>query len=148
VEFRHQSWLGPDRAEIDGAALDILRERNVACVLLDGPSVPQTKELTADHAYIRFHGRNTDIWFRGKKEGKEDDYRINRYDYLYKEDQLSAWIPRIKEAELRCRKVMVNFNNHARAKAIKNAFQLMDLLCIDHPPAKVHLQDQFTLAQF
>jgi len=39
VEFRHNSWLDESRKEIDPAALDILRERNIANVLIDGPGL-------------------------------------------------------------------------------------------------------------
>jgi uncharacterized protein YecE (DUF72 family) len=145
VEFRHRSWLAGGGREMDPAVLEALRERNVANVLLDGPGVPVTRELTADHAYIRFHGRNYDIWFKG---AKEDDHRLDRYDYLYSEEELERWVPRIREVELEAAKVRVYFNNHARAKAIRNGFQLMDMLLIDHKIKQIQLQDQFTLGEF
>lgn len=145
VEFRHRSWLDESRKEIDPATLEALRERNVANVLLDGPGQPVTKEQTADHAYVRFHGRNKDIWFGDEKE---DDHRLNRYDYLYETQQLDPWVPRIKEAEIKAARVRVYFNNHARSKAIKNAFQLMDILLIAHRSKDIKLQDQFTLGEF
>lgn len=145
VEFRHRSWLDESRKEIDPATLEALRERNVANILLDGPGQPVTREQTADHAYVRFHGRNKDIWFGDEKE---DDHRLNRYDYLYENQQLDPWVPRIKEAEIKAAKVWVYFNNHARSKAIKNAFQLMDMLLIVHKSKDIKLQDQFTLGEF
>lgn len=125
--------------------LDALRERNVANVLLDGPGLPVTREETADHAYVRFHGWNYDIWYRDEKE---DDHRLDRYDYLYKKKQLDPWVSRIKAAELKAAKVRMYFNNHARAKAIRNAFQLMDMLLIEHKSKEVRLQDQYTLGEF
>lgn len=145
VEFRHRSWLNERGKEVDPSTLEALRERNVANVLLDGPGLPVTKTETADHAYVRFHGRNYDIWFRDEKE---DDHRLNRYDYLYETKQLETWVPRIKEAELEAAKVRIYFNNHARAKAIKNAFQLMDMLLIEHKSKEIRLQDQYTLGEF
>lgn len=145
VEFRHRSWLNESRKEVDYATLDALKERNVANVLLDGPGLPVTKVETADHAYVRFHGRNYDIWF---KEEAEDDHRLNRYDYLYDKQQLLPWVPRIRDAEIKATKVRIYFNNHARAKAIKNAFQLMDMLLIEHKSKEIRLQDQFTLGEF
>ncbi len=42
----------------------------------------------------------------------------------------------------------IYFNNHARAKAIMNAFQLMDSLIIEHKPKEIRLHDQFTLGEF
>lgn len=145
VEFRHSSWLEMSRKRIDPAVLDVLRDRNVAIVFIDGPGSHAGDELTADHAYIRFHGRNCDIWYKGEKE---DDHRLNRYDYLYSKDQLEPWVPRISRAELKAAKVRVYFNNHARSKSVRNAFQLMDMLLIEHRSKEIRLQDQFTLGQF
>ncbi len=145
VEFRHLSWLGESVKEIDAAALEALRERNVANVLIDGPGLHAGTDQTADHAYVRFHGRNYDIWYKGEKEA---DHRLDRYDYLYKKEQLLPWVPRIKEAELKAAKVRVYFNNHARSKSVRNAFLLMDMLQIEHKSKEIHLQDQFTLGEF
>jgi uncharacterized protein YecE (DUF72 family) len=81
VEFRHSSWLDNDRKEINAEVLEALRDRNVANVLIDGPGLHVGSEQTADHAYLRFHGRNYDIWYEGEKKA---DHRLDRYDYLYK----------------------------------------------------------------
>jgi uncharacterized protein YecE (DUF72 family) len=145
VEFRHRSWLDERKKEMDPAVLEALRERNVANVLIDGPGLHVGTEQTADHAYLRFHGRNYDIWYR---EEKEDDHRLDRYDYLYKQDQLEPWVPQIKEAELKESKVRIYFNNHARAKSVRNAFLLMDMLLIEHKEKEIKSQDQFTLGEF
>jgi uncharacterized protein YecE (DUF72 family) len=145
VEFRHRSWLDESGKELVPEALEVLRERNVANVMIDGPGFPVTKVETADHSYVRFHGRNYDIWYR---EEKEDDHRINRYDYLYTKPQLEPWVPRIQEAEKDYNKVRVYFNNHGRSKSAKNAFELMDLLGIEHKAKEIKLQDQHTLGQF
>ncbi len=145
AKFRHISWLDESRKEIDPETLEALRERNVANVLIDGPGPYLGMEQTADNAYIRFHGRNYDIWYQNEKE---DDHRLNRYDYLYKKEQLEAWVHRIKDAELKAAKVRVYFNNHARSKSVKNAFHLMDMLSIEHKHKEIQLQDQFTLGEF
>jgi len=145
VEFRHRSWLDEDKKEIDPATLEALRERNVANVLIDGPGLHVGKEQTADHAYIRFHGRNYDIWYG---QEREDDHRLDRYDFLYRDEQIAPWVPIIKDADLKTAKVRVYFNNHARSKSVKNAFLLMDMLLIEHKPKEIHLQDQFTLGEF
>jgi uncharacterized protein YecE (DUF72 family) len=145
VEFRHRSWLDESKKEINPIVLEVLRERNVANVLIDGPGLHVGSEQTANHAYLRFHGRNYDIWYRDEKE---DDHRLDRYDYLYKRDQLEPWLPQIKETELKKTKVRIYFNNHARAKSVRNAFLLMDLLLIDHKQKEIKSQDQFTLGEF
>jgi len=145
VEFRHQSWLDENKKELDPEILEILRAKNVANVLIDGPGLHFGGELTANHAYLRFHSRNYDIWYRGEKE---DDHRLDRYDYLYKEEQLEPWIPRIKDAELQAAKARIFFNNHAWAKSVRNAFLLMDMLSIEHKHKDIQLQDQFKLSEF
>jgi uncharacterized protein YecE (DUF72 family) len=145
VEFRHRSWLNERGNEIASDAIEILQEFKVANVIVDGPGFPMTRSLTANHAYVRYHGRNYDIWF---KDEKEDDYRINRYDYLYDHDQLSAWEPRLSEMISNCDKAWIYFNNHGRAKAVKNAFQMMDILGIPHEEKDIDIQDQMTLGGF
>jgi len=145
VEFRHRSWLDEEGKEIRDDVLDILGEKNVANVLIDGPGSPITKVQTADHAYIRFHGRNYDIWYR---EEDQDDHRINRYDYLYSNDQLKRWIPMIDEVGEKTKNVRLYFNNHGRAKAAKNALQMMDLLSIKHKDKEIRLQDQMKLGSY
>ena len=146
VEFRHKSWLDEDGKEIDPEALEVLRERNVAPVLIDGPGLYLSREMNAaDHVYIRFHGRNYDIWYKG---GQEEDHRLDRYDYLYSKEHLAPWIPCISQAELKESKVRAYFNNHARSKSVRNAFLLMDMMGIDHKSKEIRLQDQFTLGEF
>lgn len=145
VEFRHRSWLNDKGNELTSDALEVLLEFNVANTIVDGPGFPITRSLTSRHAYIRFHGRNYDIWF---KDDDEDDYRINRYDYLYPLEQLEAWKPRLEEILSNCEKARIYFNNHGRAKAAKNAFQMMDLLGIQHEQKELDIQDQMTLGGF
>jgi uncharacterized protein YecE (DUF72 family) len=67
VEFRHNSWLDESRKEMGAADLEILRERNVANVLIDGPGLHLGAGQTANHSYLRFNGRNYDIWYRDEK---------------------------------------------------------------------------------
>jgi len=145
VEFRHRSWLNEAGNEISPDTLEILQEFGVANAIVDGPGFPATRSLTAKHSYVRFHGRNYDIWF---KEEREDDYRINRYDYLYSIDQLQAWKSRLQEMTANSERARIYFNNHGRAKAVKNAFQMMDLLEIPHEAKVIDIQDQMTLGGF
>jgi uncharacterized protein YecE (DUF72 family) len=145
VEFRHRSWLNERGNELAADTLETLQEFQVANVIVDGPGFPVTRSLTAKHSYVRFHGRNYDIWF---KEEKEDDYRINRYDYLYPLDQLEPWKPRLQEIVANSEVARIYFNNHGRAKAVKNAFQMMDLLGVPHETKDVDIQDQKKLGEF
>lgn len=144
IEFRHRSWLS-DKHHLLPEAAQLLRENRIANVIVDGPGFPITGELTADSAYLRFHGRNFDIWYR---EEKEDDQRLDRYDYLYTKDQLEHWVPRIREMEEKVPRVRVFFNNHAQAKAVKNALDMMDLLNIPHQQKALHIDDQAKIIAF
>jgi len=145
VEFRHRSWLNERGNELASDALETLQEFGVANVIVDGPGFPVTRSLTAKHSYVRFHGRNYDIWF---KDEAEDDYRINRYDYLYTHTELEPWVPRLKEIISNSEDTRIYFNNHGRAKAVKNAFQMMDLLEIPHMEKDIEIQDQKKLGEF
>jgi uncharacterized protein YecE (DUF72 family) len=145
VEFRHRSWLNDRGNELTADVLETLQEFKVANAIVDGPGFPITRSLTAKHAYVRFHGRNYDIWF---KDEPEDDYRINRYDYLYTHEQLEPWVPRLGEAIANSDKARIYFNNHGSAKAVKNAFQMMDLLGIPHEERDIDIQDQKRLGEF
>jgi uncharacterized protein YecE (DUF72 family) len=71
---------------------------------------------------------------------------LNRYDYLYAKEQLEPWAPRIREAEKDVNKVRVFFNNHATSKSVRNAFDMMDLLQIDHKSREIKFQNQRTLS--
>ncbi len=145
VEFRHKSWLNEPRTELAADVVETLQEFGVANAILDGPGFPSTRSLTAKHAYLRFHGRNYDIWY---KDEKEEDYRINRYDYLYSAEELEQWKPRLQAIIQNSERARIYFNNHGRAKAAKNALQTMDLLDLPHEPKEVDIQDQMTLGTF
>lgn len=145
VEFRHRSWTDNGSGRLQASAAGLLRDRNVANVLVDGPGFPLVAEMTADHAYIRFHGRNYDIWF---DEEREEDIRQSRYDYLYNEEELRPWKDMIDGLSSKVKDVRVYFNNNGRAKGAKNAFQLMDMLSIPHRGREIQVQDQATLGSF
>jgi uncharacterized protein YecE (DUF72 family) len=67
VEYRHSSWLNQSRDDIDPETIKLMKKFNIATCQLDGPGFPFTKSTTATHGYIRFHGRNRDLWFKGSK---------------------------------------------------------------------------------
>jgi len=129
AEFRHRSWLDPGGVGLDAGVKELLREFNIACCALDGPGLPALIERTADHGYIRFHGRNDDLWF-GREKNK-DDPRMNRYDYDYSDQEMDEWIPRMRTMEEEQKAgVRVYLNNHPNAKAVSNGLRLKDLLGI------------------
>jgi len=117
VEFRQKDWL-------KDSVFKTLRELRTGFVCVDEPPlpalIPPIVTNTCDFGYIRFHGRNIKNWY-GTDSTK-------RYDYLYSEDELNEWIPKIKELAERTEKLFVFFNNHAKAQAITNANMLINLL--------------------
>jgi len=145
VEFRHRSWLEGGQSRLDPKTSRLLSSYNVANVLVDGPGFPPVEDVTADHAYLRLHGRNYDTWF---DEEREEDSRQSRYDYLYTEDELRPWSEVIARLAEKVKGVRVYFNNNGRAKGARNAFQLMDLLSIPHREKDIPVQDQATLGAF
>jgi uncharacterized protein YecE (DUF72 family) len=146
VEFRHRSWLDLEKREIHPDALDVLRDRRVAVCVLDSPGFPATKAQTADHAYVRFHGRNYDLWYA--REKPEGDTRLNRYDYLYTEEELEPWVDTVEDIEERCREVRIAFNNHGHAKAVKNALMFRRMLGVDAGGKQTVMPERVTLDRF
>jgi uncharacterized protein YecE (DUF72 family) len=117
VEFRKSDWL---REQV----FEGLRDRGIALVSVDEPDLPRllrpTTTVTAELAYIRFHGRNAANWWTGDN--------ASRYDYLYNADELAEWVDRIKAILARSRLLMIFFNNHRRGMAVQNARQLQEIL--------------------
>lgn len=116
VEFRHKSWQVP-------ATFELLRQNKIGFVNIDQPvigdSITPSSELTSDIAYVRFHGRNYDNWFR-KNAGRDA-----RYDYLYENSELQEWIKDLKKLEEQAGKSFFIYNNHFQGKAVVNGFQLL-----------------------
>lgn len=97
TEFRHKSWFTP---EVD----ELLARNNIANVIASGPGRwPETRIVTADFAFIRFHG----------------DERL--YASSYSNVSLDKWADFIKTNCAGCRIVYCYFNNDQSAKAVDNA---------------------------
>lgn len=117
VEFRHPAW-------ITGDVIMSLKEVGAGICLTDSPrvrgSMPVFQAVTSNNAYLRFHGRNRENWWDGDN--------VSRYDYLYTEDELREWLPRISQMAKEAQTIYIAFNNHARGQAIQNARMLKDIL--------------------
>jgi uncharacterized protein YecE (DUF72 family) len=117
VEFRQKEWL---RESVYGS----LKELGVGFVCVDEPALPALIPSMAIHTsplgYIRFHGRNKKNWY-GTDSTK-------RYDYLYSEEELREWVPKIRDLAKDTDKLFVFFNNHAKAQAVTNAKMLIGIL--------------------
>lgn len=98
IEFRHPSW------ETEGP-WELLKHYNVAAVMTDSPE-PRLEYLskvmvTADHAFVRLHGRNKGFWC----------------NYLYSKGELEPWVAKAKEVAEQTKKLYIYFNNHYAAQA-------------------------------
>lgn len=112
AEFRHREWQTND-------TLALLRELGIGLVAVDEPrykSLPRpSTDATSSIAYVRFHGRNYEQWWKGDN--------TTRYDYLYSPDELAPWVDRLIDlaANPDVREVLAFFNNHRRGQAVRNA---------------------------
>jgi uncharacterized protein YecE (DUF72 family) len=112
VEFRHPSWKteGP---------WDMLKHYNIAAVMTDSPAnenlefLSEVTVTTADHSFIRFHGRNIKghYW----------------YNYLYNKEELKPWVEKVGQIRKQTKVLRAYFNNHYGGKAVVNALQFKEM---------------------
>ena len=118
VEFRNNYWL-------KDSVFDFLRNNEIGFCMVDQPAlkglIPPLAVATSQLAYLRFHGRNKEKWWK-------HEHAYQRYDYLYNEQELEEWVPKIKEVISQTSDQYIFMNNHYRGKAVKNALMLMGLL--------------------
>ncbi|MFQ5860445.1 MAG: DUF72 domain-containing protein [Dehalococcoidia bacterium] len=124
VEFRNKAWLEGEREE---KTLQWLEDHKLAFVCVDEPqgfssSVPPVARVTADIAYIRFHGRNRETWEAPARSSAE------RFDWYYSDEELEEWVPRIRSLEEEAAEVHVLFNTNNRDQGPHNAIRLGRLL--------------------
>ncbi|HEY9392130.1 MAG TPA: DUF72 domain-containing protein [Mycobacteriales bacterium] len=127
VEFRNKTWLSTDN---QAETLDFLTSYAVPYVCVDMPqghtnSVPPVVAATADLAVLRMHG-HSDRWT------SHDIYQ--RFGYLYTEEELARWAPRVRELTDQARSTHVLLNNCYRDYAQTNAQQLIRLLATGGTP--------------
>lgn len=135
VEVRHGSWNVPE-------FYASLGERGVGVVNVDQPifrnSIRPGAVVTADVGYVRLHGRNYGNWFRDDAEPHE------RYDYLYRADELKPWLDRIHEVAERARETYVIANNHYEGQAAANAAMLRRLYGAAHVEVPPELEETYS----
>jgi len=110
IEFRNSSWMKKETWRM-------LKEYNVAYCVVDEPSLPPEVHITADFAYFRWHGRSRRPW----------------YNYRYSEGELKEWVPKLREAERKVKKIYGYFNNHFHGYAVENCIEFMQMLNIAKP---------------
>lgn len=118
VEVRDSSW---NNAE----TLAEFTRKHVAFCNIDQPvighSLAPTEHVTAPVGYVRLHGRNYAEWF-------DSDNRNDRYNYLYKENELADWKKRIDNVAERACTTYVITNNHFESRAGVNALELKAMI--------------------
>ncbi|HLA18800.1 MAG TPA: DUF72 domain-containing protein [Dehalococcoidia bacterium] len=129
VEFRNNLWLSERNQE---RTLKLLADNAIPYVCVDEPqgfrsSVPPVVAATAPVALVRMHGRNHETW---EKKGIG---AAERFDYLYSEEELEEWLPRVRQLAEGAREVHVLMNNCHNDQAVRNARQLADRLGAARP---------------
>ena len=108
VEFRSALWFEGTAA---ASTLRLLKDVGLSFVMVDEPqgmksSVPPIVAVTEQRlAVVRMHGRRADAW---EKSGIPV---VERFRYLYSEQELGEWVTRIIEAAKEAREVHVLMNN-------------------------------------
>jgi len=104
-EFRHQTWL-------TDSVYASLREHNAALCLPVGWGIPLDVQLTADWAYVRFHG--------------------GQRSHFFEDDELEPWANRLRAWREDGVDSYSYFNNdtlwHGRPAAIDNARRLREMV--------------------
>jgi uncharacterized protein YecE (DUF72 family) len=125
VEFRSASWFNDKNID---RTLTFLGDRKIPLVIVDGPqgfksSVPPVVEAPSPElAVVRFHGRREATW---EARGVQT---VERFRYLYDEDELGEWAPRVRELASRVEETHVLFNNCYANYGATNALELAQLL--------------------
>lgn len=118
VEFRNKEWLDEKHKQ---DTFNLLRENDLGFCCVDEPYFPRVVAVTSPTAYVRFHGRNYQKWWK-------HEHPWERYDYTYKPEELQEWAPKIEEMNALAENTFVFSNNHYRAQGIDTARQLKLLL--------------------
>jgi uncharacterized protein YecE (DUF72 family) len=123
IEFRHPSWIGQPDAH--AATRDFLRDHRMLLVATDAPAAPSIPQLPLEaigaDAYVRFHGRNLENWF------KRDISVAERYQYLYSERELGEWADRLKQIR-GVRRAFAIFNNCYSNFGVMNAATMASMV--------------------
>jgi uncharacterized protein YecE (DUF72 family) len=145
VEFRHASWALPDMQER-------LRDRHLGFCAVDEPALaslmPPVAWVTAEDAYVRFHGRNAANWWGGRPAaGKSAAASVDtasrgtgaesmdRYDYDYRAEELKEWVQKVRDLAGQARRTYLFFNNCHAGHAARSAKLMQELLRQQDLPA-------------
>jgi uncharacterized protein YecE (DUF72 family) len=125
VEFRHKSWLAPERQE---RVFDMLGRLRLSYICVDEPDVerggvpPVSRVTNPELAIVRFHGKNFAGWQKRAASVHE------RFNHVYSTGELLPWVPSVKRLAAEAQRVHAVFNNCVRNYAVLGAKGLSVLL--------------------
>lgn len=102
-EFRNESWF-------DDAVFAVLRRHEAGLCIYDMPGFTTPLVVTADFAYVRFHGSR------------------DLYGSRYSQSEINDWAKRIAQFGQGLTSVYIYFNNDTRAFAVRNAEEMITTL--------------------
>lgn len=118
IEFRDSAWVSEE-------TFAALKSMSLGFCCVDEPQLkglmPAVGVATGPVAYVRFHGRNAEKWWR-------HEHAWERYDYTYQVPELEAWVPRIKALDREAPLTLVYANNHYRGQSVDTIRKLETLL--------------------
>jgi uncharacterized protein YecE (DUF72 family) len=125
VEFRHPSWVRDPRPRTE--TMKFLRSHHLYYTSVDAPVddsiVPSFIEATGEQAYIRFHGKNRENWFKHNITAAE------RFKYLYSERELRTLAEGLDKLEEKgVKRAFAIFNNCYQNFGIMNATTMNTIL--------------------
>jgi uncharacterized protein YecE (DUF72 family) len=121
IEFRDNAWVTEETFEL-------LEELRFGFCCVDEPQIkglmPPVVRVTGSPAYVRFHGRNAERWWR-------HEHAWERYDYTYSDPELEEWIPHINTLDDAAPLTLVYANNHYRGQSVDTVRSLERLLAAE-----------------
>ncbi len=129
-ELRHTSWYTERPKEF-------FHQNEINVAVIDQPQlegmVGFETEVLGKIAYVRLHGRNSEMWQLGRenlRQGKEGDKpdRNARYNYIYNNSELDEIEAKLLSVRDKCSRMYLILNNHPLGKAVVNALQLVSRL--------------------
>lgn len=121
IEFRNNEWVKEE-------TFSFLEAKGLGFCCVDEPALPglmpRLVRATSSLAYVRFHGRNAAKWWRHKEAWE-------RYNYLYTEEELRGWVPKVRALDTQAEKTYVFYNNCHAGHAAENARMMQTLLALE-----------------
>ena len=126
IEFRNRNWAMGDQLQ---STIDFVRKHRAIFVNVDAPESDHFTVMPSDvdevtnpkTAYLRLHGRNAKAYITGKTVAA-------RFDYDYKDNEITEVAARSKKLAQEARDVHVIFNNNNLDYAPRAGLRLREAL--------------------